>query len=89
MILHLTPERKKVYPQQRRMKMQYKLAKQAGYRLKLLRLKMNLTQIELAELLKYEERTIRRYETNGINSLKTLEYISFVLGVDLLTTFLS
>lgn len=68
--------------------MQYKLAKQAGYRLKLLRLKMNLTQIELAELLKYEERTIRRYETNGINSLKTLEYISFVLGVDLLTTFL-
>ncbi len=69
--------------------MQYKLAKQAGYRLKLLRLKMNLTQIELAELLKYEERTIRRYETNGINSLKTLEYISFVLGVDLLTTFLS
>lgn len=69
--------------------MQYKLTKQAGYRLKLLRLKMNLTQIELAELLKYEERTIRRYETNGINSLKTLEYISFVLGVDLLTTFLS
>lgn len=69
--------------------MQYKLAKQAGYRLKLLRLKMNLTQIELADLLKYEERTIRRYETNGINSLKTLEYILFVLGVDLLTTFLS
>ena len=69
--------------------MQYKLAKLAGYRLKLLRLERHLTQNELAECLNCEERTIRRYETEGINSLETLEYISLVLGVDLVATFLS
>ncbi len=68
--------------------MQYNLAKLAGLNLKKLRLKLNYTQQALANKLDFEERTIRRFEKEGINSLATLEYIADKLGVDLVATFL-
>lgn len=68
--------------------MQYNLAKLAGINLKKLRLKLNYTQQALANKLDFEERTIRRFEKEGINSLATLEYIADKLGVDLVATFL-
>lgn len=69
--------------------MQYKLAKLAGLNLKKVRIARQMTQQELADYLHCEERTIRRYEQSGINSLATLEYIASVLDVDLIATFLS
>lgn len=40
------------------------------------RLENNLTQIEMAELLGYSERTIRRLETNGTNDINVINLIA-------------
>lgn len=40
------------------------------------RLDNNLTQIEMADVLGYSERTIRRLETNGTNDINVINLIA-------------
>lgn len=49
--------------------------------IKALRLKNNLTQLEMAEVLGYSERQVRRLETEGTFSLQVINLISTAFKV--------
>lgn len=46
-----------------------------------LRIDNKLTQIEMADVLGYSERTIRRLETNGTNDINVINLIATVFKV--------
>ena len=48
------------------------------------RLKNNLTQIEMADVLGYSERQIRRLETNGTFNLEVLNLIALTFNVSVM-----
>ena len=64
------------------------LAEKAGEKLRTLIESRGLTQAEAALIIKVDERTLRRYLHDGIDSIRVLEQISREFNVDLVTTFL-
>ena len=48
------------------------------------RLKNNLTQIEMADVLGYSERQIRRLETDGTFNLEVLNWIAWTFNVSVM-----
>lgn len=65
------------------------LAAIAGKNLKVLIKSRNLTQEQAAILLHIEDRTLRRWISDGIDKLSSLEQICRVFKVDLVTTLLT
>ena len=56
-------------------------SKRIARSIKNVRLENNLTQIEMAEVLGYSERQIRRLETEGTYNLEVLNLIAITFGV--------
>lgn len=52
-----------------------------------LRIDNKLTQIEMADVLGYSERTIRRLETNGTNDINVINLIATVFKVSAQSIF--
>ena len=52
--------------------------------IKNVRLENNLTQIEMAEILGYSERQIRRLETDGTYNLEVINLIALTFNVSIL-----
>ena len=52
--------------------------------IKNVRLENNLTQIEMADVLGYSERQIRRLETNGTYNLEVLNLIALTFNVSIM-----
>ena len=64
-------------------------SKRIARSIKNVRLENNLTQIEMAEVLGYSERQIRRLETEGTYNLEVLNLIAITFGVSVKDILLS
>ena len=59
-------------------------SKRIARSIKQVRLENNLTQIEMADVLGYSERQIRRLETDGTYNLEVLNLIAITFNVSIL-----
>lgn len=59
-------------------------SKRIARSIKNVRLENNLTQIEMADVLGYSERQIRRLETDGTYNLEVLNLIAITFNVSIL-----
>ena len=59
-------------------------SKRIARSIKNVRLENNLTQIEMADILGYSERQIRRLETDGTYNLEVLNLIAITFNVSIL-----
>lgn len=64
------------------------LAKNFGFKVKMIRMKKSITQANLAEILHYQENQISNIETGKVNvTLKTISKIAIALDVEVAKLF--